>query len=230
MYKIAIDIGHGTDTLGKRYINGNDILIEHEFNSEVAKLVVEKFKLYSKKFEIMLVQKPNSPNVDLNYRIRQYNNRNVNMVYSIHGNANSNNNVNGACCFYWITSTSGRTLANIHVDNLKKYGIKTHGDGIHISKSDSWTNMAICRSTKAVGFLTENGFFTNSNDRHKMQTVEYRDKIASVIVDDILEYYNVEKKIIINNDSKLIIENESLKKENKRLQNILKEINLLLKI
>ncbi len=187
MTKIALDIGHGTNTKGKRYAG----FIEHDFNSDVGIRV--KHKLEQAGFDVYFPQFPNSEEVGLSTRTKHANYKEKpDLYYSIHGNASTDENADGCCCFHWHSSKGGKRLANIHAKNLKKYGFKTHGNGIHESEKGSWTNLHVVRETHAVALLTENGFYTNTIERELMKTDEYRERLSNLITDDIKEYFGIE--------------------------------------
>ncbi|MCG1029327.1 N-acetylmuramoyl-L-alanine amidase [Virgibacillus halodenitrificans] len=161
MTTIAIDIGHGSNTFPPSkgvYVNGKGYH-EHEFN---AKTAVELDKLLKHNgFRTVMKQKPFRADVSLTTRTNYYNSIGVDLVWSIHANANSNKHVEGRCAFYWYSSKNAKRLAQLYVDECHKAGFETHGNGLHASKPDSWTNLHICRETNMVALLTENGFMTN---------------------------------------------------------------------
>src|SRR5699024_9983246 len=60
--------------------------------------------------------------------------------------------------------SKSKDLAFKYAEEVKKAGYSTHGNGTHASKRGSWTNLHICRETKAPAVLTENGFMTGDKD------------------------------------------------------------------
>src|SRR5699024_533787 len=62
------------------------------------------------------------------------------------------------------TSSKSKDLALKYAEEVKKADYSTHGNGTHASMRGSWTNLHICRETKAPAVLTENGFMTGSKD------------------------------------------------------------------
>src|SRR5690606_36707684 len=70
----------------------------------------------------------------------------------------------GRCAFYWHTSNSSKKLATYVIEEIKKKGYSTHGNGLHASMRGSWTDLHICRETKMPAVLVEHGFMTNDED------------------------------------------------------------------
>ncbi|WP_077704924.1 N-acetylmuramoyl-L-alanine amidase family protein [Virgibacillus dokdonensis] len=200
--EVAIDIGHGSDTFPPNkgvYIGGKGYA-EHDFNSKVG---VELDKLLKHNgFKTVMKQKPFSPDVGLTTRTNYYNSKGVDLVWSIHANANGNKNVDGRCAFYWHTAKDSKKLAELYVDECKKAGYDVHGNGLHASKPNNWTDLHICRETAMTAVLTENGFMTNDepgkNDDFELifgsKQKQYVKDMARVHAKAICRYYGVNFK------------------------------------
>lgn len=164
MVKVALDIGHGSNTFPPSkgvYVN-NKGYAEHDFNS---KLVIATEKLLKQSgIDVLVYQKPYARDIGLTQRTNYYNSQKVALVYSIHANYNANREVNGRCVFYWHTSKESKRLADTVVSEIKKAGYSTHGNGLHASERGSWTNLAITRQTNMPSVLVENGFMSGSKD------------------------------------------------------------------
>ncbi|GIP61931.1 hypothetical protein J32TS6_04860 [Virgibacillus pantothenticus] len=194
---IAIDIGHGSNTFPPSkgvYKNGKGYA-EHDFNS---KLGVELDKLLKHNgFKTLMKQKPFAPDVPLTTRTNYYNAKGVDLVYSLHANYNGNPNVNGRCVFYWHTAKDAEKLADIVVDEIKKAGYSTHGNGLHASKPNSWTNLHICRETHMTAVLVENGFMSGDKDFDLVfgsKQKQYVKDMARVHAKAICRYYGAKFK------------------------------------
>ncbi|MGG4180783.1 N-acetylmuramoyl-L-alanine amidase [Virgibacillus pantothenticus] len=194
---IAIDIGHGSDTFPPSkgvYKNGKGYA-EHDFNSKVG---VELDKLLKHNgFKTLMKQKPFAPDVPLITRTNYYNAKGVDLVYSLHANYNGSPDVNGRCVFYWHTANDAKKLANIIVDEITKAGYSTHGNGLHASKPNSWTNLHICRETKMTAVLVENGFMSGDKDFDLVfgsKQKQYVKDMARVHAKAICRYYGVKFK------------------------------------
>ncbi|GIP63376.1 hypothetical protein J32TS6_19310 [Virgibacillus pantothenticus] len=194
---IAIDIGHGSDTFPPSkgvYKNGKGYA-EHDFNSKVG---VELDKLLKHNgFKTLMKQKPFAPDVPLITRTNYYNAKGVDLVYSLHANYNGSPDVNGRCVFYWHTAKDAEKLANIVVDEIEKAGYSTHGNGLHASKPNSWTNLHICRETHMTAVLVENGFMSGDKDFDLVfgsKQKQYVKDMARVHAKAICRYYGVKFK------------------------------------
>ncbi|MGA4519261.1 N-acetylmuramoyl-L-alanine amidase [Solibacillus silvestris] len=190
---IAVDIGHGTNTSGKGVTVGGKFYKEHTFNSAVG---VELDKLLRHNgFNTIMYQKPNAPEVKLSTRTSYYNSKNVDLVWSIHADANSNKDAKGRYAFYWHDNNDSKRLANLYAKEMKKAGYSTRGDGTQASELNSWTNLAICRDTNADAVLTENGFMTNDQDFQLIFNSEkYITDMARVHAKAICSFYGVSFK------------------------------------
>ena len=198
---IAIDIGHGSDTFERTggkglYVNGKKYE-EHDFNSKVAVELDELLRANG--FETVMKQKPFSPEVYLTARTNYYNAKVVDLVWSIHANANSKDEVEGRCAFYWNTSEDAKRLAELYADECHKVEFETHGNGLHACRLGSWTNFHICRETNMTAVLSENGFMTNDepgiNDDFELifgsKQAAYVKDIARVHAKAIARFFNV---------------------------------------
>lgn len=194
MKKIAIDIGHGSNTFPPSkgvYKNGKGYA-EHDFNSKLAREL--DILLKANGFSTLMYQKPNSSDVPLLTRTNYYNSQGVDLVFSIHANYNANTSVNGRCAFYWHTSQKSKELAYLVADEVRKAGYSTHGDGTHASLPGSWTNLHIVRETKMTAVLTENGFMSGDKDFDLIfgsKQSEYIKDMAKVHAKAICRFYGV---------------------------------------
>lgn len=165
MVKVAIDIGHGSNTFpsgGKGVYRNGVGYAEHDFNSKVAEKL--KAKLEASGVTVVYgLQKPYSPDVALASRTNWYNSNGIDVVISIHANAGAAA-ASGICAFYWHTSSKAKNLAQNVIDQIKSKGYNTHGNGLHAGKVGEWTNMHINRETTMPAVLVEHGFMTNAND------------------------------------------------------------------
>ena len=193
---VALDIGHGSDTREKKrakyvYRNGK-YYEEHDANSDVGIRVKKILEAHGVK--VWLPQQPYSPEVELidrtnkaNYSIKP------DLYWSIHFNAGSSN-VKGVCSFYWHTASEAKKLCQAFAKNAQAAGITTHGNGIHESVPNSWTNLHIVRETNMTAVLTENGFQTNDEEFEKIHGKykdQYRQLVAEVNAKTILSYFGI---------------------------------------
>jgi N-acetylmuramoyl-L-alanine amidase len=198
MPSVARDIGHGTNTWerdGGKGVRVNGVVYEeHDFNS---KLAVELDKhLKRNGIDIVEIQKPFSPEVSLTERTNYYNRLNVDLVWSLHANAGASN-AKGICAFYWHDHEQSKRAAELFVDELKKAGFDTHGNGLHASITGSWTDLHIVRETKMAAVLTENGFMTNPDEFKNIfgeNQGDYIKRLAVVHAKAICRYFGINYK------------------------------------
>jgi N-acetylmuramoyl-L-alanine amidase len=196
--KVGIDIGHGENTAeagSKRVIVNGVMYEEHHFNAEVGLIVDRRLKEHG--FDTFMAQPAYKNDVPLQTRSNAYDNQNVDLVLSIHGNASSNASADGMGIFYWKGSASGLRFAKQFIENWKGMvdGVGLWGSGLWVSERGSWTNFHIVRETNAPACLIEAGFFTNiAGDFNYMfgaKKAEYRSQVAEAIVKTVCDYFGV---------------------------------------
>lgn len=166
MAKIGLDIGHGKDTFptnGKGIYKNSKGYAEYDFNQRVGKLLYTM--LVNASHVVILGQPFDSNDVPLTTRTDKYNKAGVDLVASIHADANNNEDANGRYYFYWHTDTKGKKLAQAIAKHIraKGYDLRT-ADGSIASVPGTWTNFHMVRETKAPAILGENGFMTGNKD------------------------------------------------------------------
>lgn len=164
---VGIDIGHGTNSFPPSkgvYKNGKPYE-EHDFNSKLGKRLDEL--LEANGIEVVMAQKPYSLEVPLRERDEIYIAEEVDLVDSLHANANWSSSVNGICAFYWHSSKGALNLAKEVINQVKALGYRTHGNGLHASNYGSWTELFMTRVFAEAGItsiLAEHGFMTGTKD------------------------------------------------------------------
>ena len=141
--------------------------------------------------------------VDLVERAKQANNANADMLLSIHFNAGGRGVARGIETYYYQSQADrvpkinkenhnnaerlerGRKLANKVQQNLL-YQTGANDRGV---KRASFT---VLRETSIPSILVELGFIDNPEERNKIKTNEYQERLANGIVDGIVEYYKQE--------------------------------------
>ena len=169
-YKVAIDIGHGSNTFPT---NGKGVRVngvgyaEHTFNSITSNKL--KTLLENSNIEVVWLQQPYSPDIPLATRTNWYRNQNLDLIVSVHANANGSSAVNGRCAFFWHTAPRARRLAEIIIQEIRAKGYTTHGNGLHPSVPGTWTNLHMARvpanwANPVPSVLVEYGFMTGNRD------------------------------------------------------------------
>lgn len=166
MAKIGLDIGHGKNTFpsnGKGVYKNGKGYAEYDFNQRVGRLLYAM--LVNAGHTIILGQPFDSNDVPLTTRTNKYNNADVDLVVSIHADANNSDKANGRYYFYWHTDVRGKRLAKAIAKHIraKGYDLRTE-DGSIASVPGTWTNFHMVRETKAPAVLGENGFMTGNKD------------------------------------------------------------------
>jgi N-acetylmuramoyl-L-alanine amidase len=199
MPTVGLDVGHGEDTFedkhSKGLYNNNQKYEEHHFNSKLAIEIEKHLKIHG--IQVKMIQKPFSDDVPLIVRTNYYNNEKVDLVWSIHANANGNTHVEGICCFYWHDHEQSKKAAEMFIDEVKASGHDTHGSGLHASERGSWTDLHITRETKMAAVLTENGFMTNPEDFEDIfgnNNTKYIKELAIIHAKAICRYFGVKFK------------------------------------
>lgn len=194
MAKIGLDVGHGKDTFpsnGKGIYKGGKGYAEFNFNQSVGKKL--KALLEAAGHTIILGQPFDSNDVTLTARTNKYNANNVDIVVSIHADANDNSDANGRYYFYWHTDSKGKRLAQLISKHVKSkgYDLRT-SDGSIASVPGTWTNFHMVRETKAPAILGENGFMTGNRDFDLIfgnKKDQYAKDIAESYFKGIQEYF-----------------------------------------
>ena len=187
MYTIALDDGHGIETLGKRtpLLPDGTFMHENEFNNAVVQLI--KMKLQNQKdiFKPLLTAL-GDVDVSLDERVNVADNAKANIFVSVHANAMTDEFTehSGIETFHYPGSVNGKRLAEIIHNNLikgtplKDRGIKTAG--FYVLK---YTNMP--------AVLVECAFMTNLKEARLLLSGAYREECATEIYNGICEYFNV---------------------------------------
>jgi len=113
--------------------------------------------------------------------------------------------------FYWKWSPDGKRFADIWKKNFQEHCPEQglHGDGLHESQPNSWTNFHMIRETVAVTDLIEHGFFTTPEQLENLKNPDFQKKCAEVIVMSVCEYFGVKyhaPKKVTNKDVKDLLQ------------------------
>src|SRR5699024_5104664 len=196
MAKIGLDIGHGKNTFpsnGKGVYKNGKGYAEYDFNQRVAKLL---YNMLIRVGHVVILGQPfDSNDVPLTTRTNKYNAAGVDLVVSIHADANNSDKANGRYYFYWHTDTKGKKLAQLIAKHIKAagYDLRT-ADGSIASVPGTWTNFHMVRETKAPAILGENGFMTGNKDFDLIfgsKKDKYAQDVAEAYFKGIQEYLGV---------------------------------------
>ena len=185
--EIIVDVGHGGRDPGTIY-NG---IYESNINLKIAKYL--EYYLSKNGASVLLTRDGNydlsSPKIsnrkrsDFDNRIKLINNSKANLYLSIHLNYLDDFSYYGPQVFYNNKRKNNKIIADTIQDYLNEK-IKTNREIKLIPKTTYMYS-----KLEIDGVLIECGFLSNSNERSKLQTDEYQQKIAQYITEAIISYY-----------------------------------------
>lgn len=197
--KIAIEGGHGYNTLGKR--SPDNSFYEWNFNREIAVGIVCELTALGYDAELTV---PEQEDIPLRERCNRVNKlcdllgtKNV-IFLSIHANAASNSGwskARGWECYTTPGNTKSDTLATCLCKAAEQIfkGMKIRKD-MSDGDPDKESNFYVIRNTKCPAVLTENFFYDNKEDLAFLQSDEGKKQIIEVHVRGIIEYVKMMEK------------------------------------
>lgn len=205
---VFIDAGHGGNDGG---CIGGDI-IEKTINLSIAGLVRDKLKTLG--YEVVMARSTDTY-VAKEDRVKRANSINADIYVSIHQNFSDVKSVNGMEVWYDGTDVQrdSKRLALLVSQQTAKYT----GAAEREVRGDA--DFHVTGSTQMPSCLIETGFLSNKEERAKLASQEYQEKLASGIVQGI-EYYFHPKTMYLTFDDGPSEENTS------RVLDILKERNI----
>jgi N-acetylmuramoyl-L-alanine amidase len=182
--KILIDPGHGGSDVGARGVDGS---LEKDISLEIGKKVAGDLSQYSD-LEVILTRSEDTY-VSLDERTKMANSQNVDLVVSIHQNAESGGNTAyGTETYYQKNDVDdSEKLAKSIQDTICLY-LNTRNRGIYPS------NLEVLRDTDMPSALVEVGFLTNKKEVKKLNNEDYQNKMAEGISQGILSYIDSKHK------------------------------------
>ena len=184
---IVIDPGHGGKDPGT--VSGN--IYESHINLKISKYL--EYYLSKNGATVILTRNGNydlsSPNIynrkrsDFDNRIKLINNSIADLYLSIHLNYLSDSSYYGPQVFYNDKNEDNKIIADTIQKHLNEQ-VKTNRE---IKKIPSRTYMY--SKLKPEGVLIECGFLSNYNEKIKLKTDKYQEKIAQYITEAIIKYY-----------------------------------------
>jgi len=183
---ITVDAGHGGRDPGTRFGN----ILEKNLNLEISKKL-EKELIKNGAIVYMIRDSDVSLNSkydvrkkrsDLYRRIKFIEDKKSDLYLSIHLNWYNNAYYGGVEILYNNINKNNKLLAGNIRDSFIDSNIKT--------REIKTTNLYIYRNTNTPGVLIECGFLSNKNDRYLLQKPSYQKKIATVITDGVIGFFN----------------------------------------
>lgn len=176
---IVIDPGHGGMDGGCVF----EGITEKEINREIAGRV--KDKLEQKGYKVSLARKGDEL-VDKADRVEEANRQNARLYVSIHQNSCEDASASGMETWYDDTDAAGESkrLARL----IQQETVRLTGAADRELVSDP--EMCVTSKSKMPACLIETGFLSNREERKKLNTAEYQDKVAEGIANGIDLYLN----------------------------------------
>jgi N-acetylmuramoyl-L-alanine amidase len=195
---VIIDAGHGGEDPG--VVSSYSGIKEKDLNLEIAtktKELLEKdgFKVIMTRTEDKLEYQPGTTSVtqkrkqDLQRRKKIMDESGADIVVSIHMNGFKETQYYGAQTFYPPNSAESQKLAAAIQKTLKEIVDPENGRQPQLKKEP----IIILRDLKTPTTIVECGFLSNTAEEKKLQTQEYKDKLALAIKEGIKNYFAGEK-------------------------------------
>lgn len=182
---IVIDAGHGgEEEPGCIFSN----IYEKDICLQIAKKLQTKL---DKEYKKVVMTRTSDVNVNLRDRPEIANKQKADIFVSIHQNALDNDNVtSGIETWYNPTKdTKSKILAQIIQDNVTQ---TTGAESLGIKESE---NLVVTKYTNMPSCLVETGFMSSTEERKKLISSNYQDKIVEGIYNGIKAYFeNIEKQ------------------------------------
>lgn len=119
---------------------------------------------------------------DLYRRILMYKKYNAELYLSIHINYYSNTSESGAEVLYNSINPANKIFGELLMNNFKT----ALGTRRVLKKTDLY----MYKNTTVPGVLIECGFLSNPNERYLLQKDSYQQKLAKIITDSVVSYFN----------------------------------------
>lgn len=169
---VVLDAGHGGSEPGATY--GKE---EKWYNLDIT--LKTQAILKTKGVNVKLTREKDVF-VSLYDRVKMANDWGADVFISIHNNAFFDKNMNGTMSFFYTGSYKGKEYATIIQNGLLK----------HLGSKDIGVkpqNFVVIKETKMPAVLVEVGCLSNDSERAKLDTEEYRNKVAESLAESILK-------------------------------------------
>ncbi|HHW47560.1 MAG TPA: cell wall hydrolase [Clostridiaceae bacterium] len=194
---VIIDAGHGGEDPG--VVSSYSGIKEKDLNLEIAfmtKEFLEKdgFKVIMTRTEDKLEYQPGTTSVtqkrkqDLQRRKKIMDEGGADIVVSIHMNGFTESQYYGAQTFYPPNSPESQRLATEIQKALREIVDPQNGRQPQLKKEP----IIILRDLKTPTTIVECGFLSNTEEEKKLQTKEYKEKLALAIKEGIKNYFAAE--------------------------------------
>ena len=184
--EIVLDPGHGGKDDGARSNEAKEQEINLKIAQKLKKLLEEGGAHVTMTrdgaYDLASEGASNRKREDMKKRIELINQDKTDLFMSIHLNSYPNTSVKGAQAFYAPKNEVSKVFADI---------VQKHFRALTQTKMTSKPgDYYILSNAQKIGSLVECGFLSNAEDRAKLITDEYQQKVAQTLYDSILEYFN----------------------------------------
>lgn len=187
---VVIDAGHGGHDPGKIGING---ALEKDINLQIAKML--QMFLEANDVDVVMTREDdqglndadasNKKVQDMKRRVALIEEKEPDLVVSIHQNSYQEEYVHGAQVFYYKDSQAGQKLAEkLQTRLVEDLDPENHRE---IKANDSYY---LLKKTTWPIVIVECGFLSNSVEAEKLITPLYQEKVAWAVHLGILQYLN----------------------------------------
>jgi N-acetylmuramoyl-L-alanine amidase len=186
--KIVLDPGHGgEDSPGCEYGG----ILERELTLELSFLIRDE--LVKRGYTVVMTRETDKT-VTLKQRTKKANRSNADLLISIHLNAFEEPDVSGIETWYNPETNSFNYALAQCIQQATTAVTKGKDRGIYPN-----TSFVLIREVQIPSCLIEVGYLSNAEERAKLSTEAYREKIAQGIAEGVEQYY---ESITVDNDSK----------------------------
>lgn len=209
MFKLALNAGHGKNTLGKRCLKKLDKNQTREWilNSRICEKIEEKLKAYTGYDVLRLDDPTGKKDIALKTRTNNANNFGADFYLSIHHNAGVKGGSGGGIVAFVYTKPSKEALEwqeAFYDAIIDKTALKGNRS-IPLGKK----NLHECRESEMPCVLIECGFMDSKTDVPIILTEDFAEQVAEACVEVIVKKAGLKKKVT---------QTETPKKENKILE------------
>jgi N-acetylmuramoyl-L-alanine amidase len=193
-FKIALNAGHGKNTLGKRCLKKLDKNETREWilNSRICEKIEMKLKAYQGYNLIRLDDPTGKKDIPLKTRTNAANSFDADFYLSIHHNAGVKGGSGGGLVAIVYTNAGKKSVewqAALYKEIIEKTDLRGNR-----SKPLQKQNLHECRESNAPCVLLECGFMDSKTDVPIILTDKFADQVATACVEVIVSKANLKKK------------------------------------
>lgn len=194
MFKIALDAGHGINTLGKRCLKSIDPKQTREWtlNDRICDKIQSLLSAYEGYQLLRVDDTTGVKDIALATRVTNANKFGANIYISVHHNAGINGGSGGGVMAFTYTKVDKTTASwqsDLYTAIINATGLKGNR-ATPLGKGDYY----VLRKTTMSAVLLELGFMDSTVDTPIILTEAYADKVAKAIVDVIVKKGGLTKK------------------------------------